>query len=361
MQVWTMEGTPGEMGRAHGEMHREAIHDFYGRRLENAMVQALDWGGRRVTEDQALAVASACLEPTRDFHPEGYEELVGIAEGADLPLEKIMLLNGLTDLRDVLSWDGDLESLGGCSAFIAQRDVTADGQTICGQTWDLATDNMPFVIGVHRKPKEGPETWCLTTAGCLSLIGMNSLGLAVGTTNLRCTDARIGVVYLSIIHRLLTTCTTVKEAVGVVGEAPRAGAHYYMLADAAGRSAGVECTATRFHARPVTRGVFVHCNHCLDPQNVLLEGREPSPSTLTRTARLRTLLEAKGGSIDPKVARKCLSDTTGGDQAICRNDTLGISSNGAVIMVPQRGEIQACHGLPNKAKWVSLRAEAETA
>ena len=80
MQVWTMEGTPGEMGRAHGEMHREAIHDFYGRRLENAMVQALDWGGRRVTEDQALAVASACIEPTRDFHLAGYEELVGIGE-----------------------------------------------------------------------------------------------------------------------------------------------------------------------------------------------------------------------------------------------------------------------------------------
>ena len=23
---------------------------------------------------------------------------------------------------------------------------------VCGQTWDLATSNMPYVIGVHRQP-----------------------------------------------------------------------------------------------------------------------------------------------------------------------------------------------------------------
>ena len=45
----------------------------------------------------------------------------------------------------------------------------------------------------------------------------------------------------------------------------------------------------------------------------------------------------------------------GGDNAICRDDTNGISTNGAVVIAPERREIHACHGLPSRASWRVLQ------
>jgi len=233
MKMLTLTGSPREMGRAFGESERSGIREFFALRVANAIAQAAKYGGQEVAPGGVIDVARRCIAPTRAHDPAGFEELTGIAEGAGMEVEQIVALNGLTDIRDVLSWPGQLDAFGGCTSFIAQGDVTADGRVLVGQTWDLASDNMPFVMGVHRVPADGPETWCLTTAGCLSLIGLNSEGLAVGTTNIRTTDARPGVTYLSLIHKALSS-RTLDAASAAITEALRAGGHYYYLADGGG-------------------------------------------------------------------------------------------------------------------------------
>jgi isopenicillin-N N-acyltransferase-like protein len=342
------------MGRQLGRELREATQRFYAIRLQIAIDQAWTYGGRRVTEADVLKAARACLPVTRAYHRAGFEELRGIADGAGLSMEQALALNGLTDLRDWLAWGGDEDSLGGCSAFIVGADATRDGELICGQTWDLATSNMPYVIGVHRQPKDGCQTWSLTTVGCLSLIGMNEDGLSIGTTNVRTTDAGAGVVYLSIIHKALST-SSIEAAIGCVTEAPRASGHFYYVAGPGGDATALECTGTRVHREDIRQGVYVHCNHCLASENVVHEGNEPSPSSLNRTARLRELFERNAPENDLDAAKGFLADTSGGLTAICRDDTEGISSNGAVVMAPGRREIQGCHGLPSTATWIQLR------
>ena len=203
MKVVKLEGTPKAMGECFGETYREEIQSFYELRLANALEQAAKYGDRNLVEDQVLSVSRECLSLTEGFDPDGYIELVATARAANLQAEQLWALNGLTDLRDILAWDDLSVYGGGCSSFVIQGDRTVDGHVLCGQTWDLATDNMPFVIGVHRVPHDAPQTWCLTTMGCLSLIGMNEEGIAIGTTNLRSKDARRGVCYLSIIHKVL--------------------------------------------------------------------------------------------------------------------------------------------------------------
>jgi isopenicillin-N N-acyltransferase-like protein len=244
VRVITLEGSPLEMGRAFGESLRAEIATFYELRVQNAIAQALRYGGRAVTREDVTEAARQSVPYTRDHDPRGFEELEGIAQGAALPLEAILAMNGLTDLRDVLSWHGPPEGLDGCSALVVQRDLTARGELLCGQTWDLATDNLPYVLGVHRKPDQGPQSWSLTTAGCLSLIGLNEAGIAVGTTNIRTTDARPGVTYLSLIHKALAA-TTLAQAAAAITDAHRAAAHFYYLADAHGDALVIECSATR--------------------------------------------------------------------------------------------------------------------
>ena len=252
MQILSFSGSPREIGRAFGETCSEQIKEFYALRIRNAIGQALQHGGRDVGEEQVLKVARACVAPTQSYHPEGFEEMQGIAEGSGLPVEKILAMNGLTDIRDVLAWGGELEEFGGCSSFIVQGDYSRDGKLWCGQTWDLATDNMPFVIGVHRKPTDAPESWTLTTVGCLSLIGINDAGLSIGTTNIRTTDSRPGVTYLNIIHKVLSS-RDFETARKAVIDAPKAGAHYYYVCDKHGRAAGFECSPGHVDERELTR------------------------------------------------------------------------------------------------------------
>ena len=345
------------MGRAFGETCRDAIREFYAIRRDIAIDQAWTYGRQRVDEEDVLRVASACIPPIEAHHADGHAEMAGIAEGAGLSLAEIVALNGLTDIRDVLAWKGDLESLGGCSAFITQGDSTRDGALVCGQTWDLATSNMPYVLGVHRRPTDGPETWSLTTAGCLSLIGMNEHAICVGTTNVRTMDARVGVPYLSIIHKALSV-EDFDDAVAAAVDVDRTSGHYYYIADAQGSAAAIESTGARVWREDVESGVHVHCNHCLHPDNAAQEGIEPTSSTLTRTDRLRSLLEEAEGDIDIDFTKRALADEENGLDAICRDDTNGVSSNGAVVMVPRQRMIHACHGLPSQAEWIDLRTEA---
>lgn len=356
MRILTLEGSHAAMGEAFGESCREDIHRFYQIRLQNALKQARDWGGREVGEDELLRAAESSVSFTEAYHPEGWAELRGIARGANLSHAHILALNGLTDYRDVLSWHGDFEAFGGCSAFIVQGDASRDGGVLVGQTWDLASDNMPYVLGVHRKPTEGPQTWTLTTVGCLSLIGMNEAGISVGTTNVRTPDARPGVMYLSIIHKALHQAD-LEGAAQAVTRAHRAGAHFYWIADGEGRASAIECTATTVARVDVEAGVYVHCNHCLIDAHIAREPRPPSPSSAYRTKRLGALLEGQAGAHDLDTVKRALSDEEGGDNAICRDDTLGISTNGAVVIAPERRVIQACHGLPSRAEWVTMKGD----
>jgi len=156
--------------------------------------------------------------------------------------------------------------------------------------------------------------------------------------------------YLSIIHKALHQ-RALESAACAVTDAPRAGAHFYWLADGGGQANAIECTATTAHRDAIASGVYVHCNHCLIDSHVAREPRPPSPSSAYRTTRLHALLEAKAGEHDLDSVKAALADEEGGDNAICRDDTNGISTNGAVVIAPERREIHACHGLPSRATW----------
>lgn len=357
MLMLSFHGSPREMGRAFGETCRDEIHAFFELRVKNAVDQALAYGGRHVAKEDVIRAARACVAPTRAYDPAGFDELLGIAEGADMPIEQVLATNGLTDLRDILSWGGELEEFGGCTAFIAQRDVTASGRVIVGQTWDLATDNLPYVLAVHRRPDDAPETWCLTTVGCLSLIGMNDAGIAIGTTNVRTTDARPGATYLSLIHKALGQ-RDLEGAAAAIVDAPRAGAHFYYLADAHGHAAAIECSARRAWREDVEGGFFGHTNHCLVGDNVAIQATDGGPSSAARLSRLDALFAEHTGTFDLDTARAVLSDRANGPNAIRRDDFNGINTNGAVVMSPEAGVILACHGLPDAGPWSDLKALA---
>ena len=344
------------MGEAFGESCREEVRELYTLRMKSA-IRFSEKNGRTVTEEQVLNIARECLKPTNAYDSIVYDEFVGIAHAAGISPEQCYALQGLTDLRDLLAF-GPLPEGVGCSSFILGADHSATGRMLLGQNWDLQTDNIPYVRLVHRKPENDPETWSLTLTGCLTLIGINAEGIAVGNTNLQATDARVGVQYLTVLHRALR-CRSLSEAVESICQAPRSGAHYYYAAGPDGVAVGLECSATRAVSFEIRSGFFVHCNHALTEEIAALQTEAPTPSTVHRQKRLSQLLESQERAIGIEDLKRFLSDHNGGeDRCICRHDFEDISTNATVIMSPGTREIHACRSQPHMGRWVTRRAEA---
>jgi isopenicillin-N N-acyltransferase like protein len=354
-EVIELSGTRLRMGEAFGEHQRAQIHALYALRLRSALQQAHLQGRAEASETSLLQVAQRALEVTARFDPETFEELTGIARGSGLGLGQIMALNGLTDLRDVLSWWSGAELFGGCSAIVAQRDTTAERQLLCGQTWDLGTDNQPFVVGLRRRPDQGPASVCLSISGSLPFLGINAEGVAVGTTNLRTRDAQPGVVYVTPIDRALRARSAV-AAVRSMRAVPRAGGHFFYVADGTGAAYALECTARRELTSELTRGIFVHTNHCLAQDHHPLDVDGDNPSSQARLHQLQALAEREHGTLDAAAFQRFFRDTSAGVLAICRDDVEGTSTNAAAIFSPHRGAMLACVGLPSRAGWFELIA-----
>src|SRR5687767_8513122 len=86
-------GTPREMGRQIGEAAGEEVRAF----CDMALAQVNKT--IRVSRDAATKVAQAAIGYAQEYSAEMMEELRGIAEAADVPLEDVMLLQVRNQLQ----------------------------------------------------------------------------------------------------------------------------------------------------------------------------------------------------------------------------------------------------------------------
>lgn len=355
LPVIELAGAPAEMGRQFGEHCRDEVRELYERRLDSAVRFAAAYGQRRFGADQVLALAEQCLPIARTYDPRGYAEFAGIAQGADLTEAQLFVMQGLTDLRDVLAFGDETPADGeGCSSMILPPHRTRSGRQLLAQNWDLETYNMAYITLVRRTPDVGPATVSLTLTGCLTLIGLSAAGLAVGNTNLRTSDGHRGVQYLHVLHRAINE-TDFDAALAAIRDAPRLSGHYYYIGGPHGQAAGLECSATQCVVRePDGHGVLA-CNHALTAEICRHEKSNPADSTHVRQSRLEQLLAAHPEPLDIDDIKRMLSDHERDEQgqAICRHSDppADISTNACVILDPQAGQLHACRGQPHLGQW----------
>jgi isopenicillin-N N-acyltransferase like protein len=360
-----VSGSPRHMGRQQGEALRAEIRTFVEQRVAAMQTYFAERG--RSDAASVLECGARCLEVARGWDPEGTDETFGIAEGANIDPARLYSATNMTDIRDVvlmpdtatraeLAIEGASSGTDtkdeGCSAIMIPPGLAADGRLIAAQTWDLNPEDLDFVVAIERRPDEGPRTWSVTCAGALSLVGMNELGVAVGTTNIKIRRNRVGVGYLSVLHRAIR-CPTRAHAVEAVRTAPRAAAHTYWLADSHGASE-LECSATEAVERTLGEHPLVRTNHCIAPNLRTEEGEAATISTEKRLQKLT--LVASRGSHDTSTLRALFADRSDGIHSINRyaEDAQGTSTNACVIFVPSERKIAACRGPADRGKWVEL-------
>ncbi|MDA3920904.1 MAG: C45 family autoproteolytic acyltransferase/hydrolase [Salinisphaera sp.] len=357
LDVLSATGSPAAFGRLHGEHYRDAIRRFAAERVQMAGDSA--WVGRDVPRTQVIELAEACLESHRHYAPTLVDELDEMALATDLSSAELLVASGFTDFMDTAhatfaqagTQAADVDD---CTAMIVPGSRTDHGAPLFAQTWDMhetATDHV-FMLDAH--PAAAPSFKTFTSMGCLGMIGMNDAGVTIGINNLSGGDGRVGVTWNFVVRKVLAQ-TNFESALACIAEVRLAGAHNYLLLgpDDRGRfqGANIEAMAT---AQVVTRLAdepLIHTNHCLaEPTLALERPRLPASqrNSEQRLARAHGLLDDA-----EQVSTDTLAQVTRDRQAICYPPTpaLRMTTCGAVLADPARGELWALRGRPSQQRY----------
>lgn len=350
-QIVELSGSPYELGRQHGAALRSQVRAYAAERL--ALASQAGWIGRDVTREHVLAVAEECMTAHREFSPELFEELQGVADATDLSVAELIVAGGFTDFVDTLraSTGGEPESGANddCTAFLVPASLMVEGGAALAQTWDMHEGSAEYLVLLRGRPRSAPDFLVMTTAGCLGMIGMNEAGVCVGINNLIAADGRVGVTWPFVVRAMLA-CETAAEALAVLRSAPLAGGHNYLVLDAAGNGANVEAMPTARHEKPLGDLPLAHTNHCLAPHTIAVEQERTPDSQADSEARLaeaRRLLDRRQFSPDD------LKAITADTNRICKvgKPPLYVGTCGAVVMLGARREMWAVAGRPSEAPY----------
>ena len=308
-----------------------------------------------LTMERCLQTAGDHLAAHEDYSPPVYAEFLALAEALDVSTDELLIGNGFTDYIDVLL--GEMTGEGeGCTSFVATSKATADGLTYVGQTWDMNAFAEPHMRVFRREPADAPAWVTLTTAGCLSLIGLSERQIAVGNTNLTPVDALPGVMYLAMIHEALRS-PDYSRARAAIEWAPRASGHYYYVASESGSATGIETTATRHTALPMPDGLLVHANHYSDARLAELSREPAGDNTLAREALLDGYLRERVGelTLETMIAGMRLAE---GEHPVCRapvDDPDAVTTCAAAIICPELRKMWIAPGNPGTTEFEEVR------
>lgn len=363
MQLVTLDvsGPPYDLGLAHGRAFAASIASYAAERLK--LAAAAGWTGNSLSEREVLSLARECLSEHEAFAPRLVEELRGIATGAGIGIEELVVAGGFTDFIDAVAAVGSGKAPGGrplaavddCTAFLVPGGLMEGGAAVLAQTWDMHEGSAEHLVLLRGRPTGAPDFMVYTTAGCVGMIGMNEAGLSVGINNLMAADGGVGVTWPFVVRALLEQ-ETLDDALNVLAGARLAGGHNYLVLDAAGHGANVEAMATRSHTTWLKDEVVAHTNHCLVPETQVVERQRAPESQASSEARLADayrLLE-DGARRGEGLSLADVQDVTADTASICHRGVppLFVATCGAVVMRPASRELWAAAGMPSSEPYV---------
>ncbi len=343
LEQMTVEGTPAEVGAAHGEMFASGIRAYVDDRV------ALSAIGTSLDRDEILAIASRMLEAHERYDLALFTEMAAMADAAGISLEEAVIVGGYTDFIDTVRAYANGSVFEDTCTAVLTTDAQSGGAGFLGQTWDMNASATPHVFILDVATDDDPRVLTFTTHGTLGQIGMNTAGIAIGISNLTVTDGAFGVTWPFVVRKVLRQ-ESFDAALTCIVEAPLAGAHNFMLRDAEGNGASIEATPTRNHVERLGSETLVHTNHCIATHIMAVEAERPESlarSSADRMEQATELLEDVPHTIDQ------LKSLFADERTICRrrDPEFGYESSGAAIMRPATGDFWACWGLPSENEY----------
>ncbi len=258
------------------------------------------------------------------------EEMRGIADGSNLPLTDIVMLNVRYEITFGLflkeSREADniavADGTDGCSTFGVMAEASADGHTILGQNWD-------WIAGVHGRcavlkvrRSNAPDFICFTEAGIVGgKMGVNEHGIGLVENGLVSDHDGVNE-YEKPFHmrcREVLDAPTYDLALLPIVETRRVCSANFVIGHVDGEIIDLETSPDAVSYHYPRDGIITHSNHFLDPRHGPSQMERLSPSTLYRANRLDRLLRKHNGRLDMDHFKTALSDHFGAPNAICRH------------------------------------------
>ncbi|KAL1987805.1 hypothetical protein VTN96DRAFT_2208 [Rasamsonia emersonii] len=241
----------------------------------------------------------------REKWPRYYEELRGIADGAQRDILDIIALNVRTEIAFGQFSDG-------CTSLYWRDERYA----FLGQNWDWMQEQKPNLIQLTIIQDSLPTIKMVTEAGIVGKIGLNDRGVGVCFNAIRVpgVDASRLPVHLGL--RLVLESTSTTEAVERLEEIGLASAGHMLIGDAA-TATGLEFTSTTFARLALdANGRIVHTNHLLRPHPGVVESQWLADSP----ARIDVMEKnaAAAGQLSWQTFSRLFEDETNYPVSICR-------------------------------------------
>ncbi len=345
LEIW---GSPRDRGILYGQGASAEIH----RGTSHYIAQMESLG---LSQSALAELVDAYLPIIADFDADHVEEMRGIAEGADLPLSHIVLMNARTELlklaKEPVLRAGLLaeRAAEGCTTIVVQPERTPDNVLIHAHNWDWKSSCADSCIILRIRNDNGPDMLTFTEAGGLARFGFNSLGVAITGNYLECErDYRTLGVPLALIRRKVLQQDNPSLAFGAAYTTPKSASNNLAISHApTGIVHDLECAPDETFVVEPHDGLLVHSNHWLSPvalAKLRETGIADSPCSFWRQQRAERLL-APHRAIGLHHVRDVLLDTAGTPLSICvppraSSVTGHTATVASFLMRPAIGEMQ---------------------
>jgi hypothetical protein len=283
------------------------------------------------------------------------DEMRGIAEGAGVALDDVIMINARTEViakakleRGVKSSDED-EPDDGCTGAVILPERSATGQLIHGQNWDWKAECAETAVVLRVLRDDGPDFITFVEAGGLARCGMNDAGVCITANYLESErDFRQEGVPLALIRRKVLEQEHFAFAVRAVAVTPKACSNNMMLSTVHGFAIDFECAPDEAFQIYPSDGLIVHANHWVSPvalAKLRETGLDSVPDSVYRDWRVRKALDAAGPKLSTDDLKDAFFDEFLSPHAVCRPPRPSSGGNlsatvAMVIMEPAKGTME---------------------
>jgi len=279
----------------------------------------------------------------------------GMASKLNIPAEELLLFS-------IGGYFGDMayafdQRKDGCSTFSVSH---SDQGPMLAKNRDCKSTYGPWQVAIRVRPQEGFGYLAMTTYGVpgVNSSGMNEHGLAVADTHVTSSDIGPGLPRFALTEKILTQCTRVDEALGMIMKEPLMGRGNLILADAQGALGVAELGHYRRAVRSCPSGYLVNTNHFTDPllQDSFLETNPVSlkGTSEARYSRLSKLLSTDSHTLAG--AKQIMAYHGSALESLCRHKELEppYRTISTVFYLPQQRKMIFSGGYPCIAQYQEL-------
>ncbi len=342
----------------------------YGRECRNEITAGLENYRRLFLKEKRMTWETA-REAARRFLPfltgqydEYLEEMRGIADGARVTFDDILILNCRSEILYSSSDTGKAPDE--CTAFSAVAPAAAPGVTLAGQTWDYTVSQRDAVV-IVRIPRENgiPARLLFLEAGMIGGIGVNAAGIALTLNALATRGSSPGVPLRFRMRRILEQ-DNMNGAYAEATRTPVPFAAHLTVTHKDGLSLGYELDPLGCDVLLPENGLIVHTNHYLGPRMVLHHGHADRASSYCRLQIMKQDLQSRKELTLPDI-EEFFRDHRGYPVSVClhvdprltgaaREDDY--QTNMAFAADLKSGTVRFVHGNPCEGEFITLPIEA---